>query len=287
VALAATLDCNDAERRRLDRDSFNNGDEFASERHFKRPEVLNFQPTERGSVLVPILAKRIYYRLRREMHYVAGAPRKRIPLDWSVVHFNRTAVINALINRRGYVDYLEIGCGADNNFDAVAIANKIGVDPVSGGTHRMTSDEFFERHRLMSFDLVFIDGLHTYIQARRDLFNAMKQLRLDGAIVLHDMLPTAWHEQHMPRCSMTWMGDVWKLGFELSKSNFPSFRIIETDRGVGVLTKEKEINLPDAPPLSFQGLDYAYLLDNWQKLPITKVRPFFEGLSTPPAFWEQ
>jgi hypothetical protein len=212
------------------------------------------------------------------MHYAAGAPRERIPLDWSVVHFNRTAVINLLINKRRYVDYLEIGCGSNSNFDAVAIANKIGVDPVSGGTHRMTSDAFFQRHRPMSFDLVFIDGLHTYIQARKDLLNALKQLKLGGTIVLHDMLPTAWHEQHVPRCSMTWMGDVWKLGFELSKSNSPNFRILETDRGVGVLTKEREINLADAPAREFEELDYNDLINNWRKLPITKVRPFLESL---------
>ena len=39
----------------------------------------------------------------------------------------------------------------------------IGVDPMSGGTHRMTSDEFFRRNREQwhyKFDLVFIDGLH-------------------------------------------------------------------------------------------------------------------------------
>ena len=39
----------------------------------------------------------------------------------------------------------------------------VGVDPLLGGTHRMTSDAFFAANA-DAFDLIFIDGLH---QVRR------------------------------------------------------------------------------------------------------------------------
>ena len=39
------------------------------------------------------------------------------------------------------------------------LKKKIGVDPVSGGNLRMTSDHFFKENK-EKFDLIFIDGLH-------------------------------------------------------------------------------------------------------------------------------
>ena len=52
----------------------------------------------------------------------------------------RTDVINSLIVGLGYSRYLEIGCQSNVNFDAVGAMRKVGVDPSSGGTVRMSSD---------------------------------------------------------------------------------------------------------------------------------------------------
>ena len=43
------------------------------------------------------------------------------------------------------------------NLRNIKISNKVGVDPISGGTLRMTSDNFFKNNETF-FDLIFLDG---------------------------------------------------------------------------------------------------------------------------------
>ena len=59
------------------------------------------------------------------------------------------------------------------------------------------SDDFFKTSK-DKFDVIFIDGLHTYDQVRRDVINSIKHLKEGGYIALHDMLPRNWKEQHIP-----------------------------------------------------------------------------------------
>src|SRR5260221_8752534 len=112
----------------------------------------------------------------------------------------------------------------------------VGVDPVSGGTHRQTSDEYFAGNPDARFDVVFIDGLHIYDQVRRDLVNALGVVRKGGWIALHDMLPRDWIEEHVPQISTSrWTGDGWKVAFELMASADVDFRLLAIDHGVGVV----------------------------------------------------
>jgi hypothetical protein len=63
--------------------------------------------------------------------------------------FNRIAFIIRAINKFKITPmYLEIGCDQNEVFNSIPIipSNKIGVDPRSGGTHRMTSDDFFRQN---------------------------------------------------------------------------------------------------------------------------------------------
>ena len=60
---------------------------------------------------------------------------------------SRIEVIQNIINKQKYQNYLEIGCDNDENFSKVIIDNKIGVDPLKGGTLRMTSDDFFKENK--------------------------------------------------------------------------------------------------------------------------------------------
>ena len=114
------------------------------------------------------------------------------------------------------------------------IDQKIGVDPLRGGTHRMTSDEFFKDNNLF-FDVIFIDGLHTYEQCSKDVINSMKFLNKDGIIILHDMLPRSKTEE-----TQEYSGDVWKVAVDLSKSKNIEFIIANVDQGVGLLKTTEE-----------------------------------------------
>lgn len=169
----------------------------------------------------------------------------RLLFDWDRISYRRTDLIRALLASYPSSSYLEIGCENDRNFRAVAATKKIGVDPASGGTHRMTSDAFFEKNQ-EKFDFVFIDGLHTYEQVRRDVINSLRFLQPGGVIALHDMLPSSWEWEHVPRLHRTWNGTVWKIAYEIKERFGAKFGIVMADHGVGVIFND----LTSYPPFS-------------------------------------
>lgn len=188
--------------------------------------------------------------------------------DWTGINFNRIAVVNRLLAKYSDPAYLEIGCGTNALFDSVPVRNKVGVDPVSGGTTRTTSDAFFSGNTA-TFDVVFIDGLHTYEQVRRDVINSIGCLSEGGWIALHDMLPRNWLEHHVPCIDMSaWTGDVWKVAFELSQTPGIDFKILRMDCGIGVF----KVNNSFAQLNDLRGelleKEFSYYYDNLAKLPL-------------------
>lgn len=129
---------------------------------------------------------------------------------------NRVDLLNYLVDRFGYRRYLEIGVSNDDLcFKRINCAEKTGVDPESGGTLRMTSDQFFaqtpkDRH----WDLIFVDGLHQCEQVNRDLVNSLRHLAKNGTIVMHDCNPEREEEATYPPDPRgqrgVWNGDTWK-----------------------------------------------------------------------------
>jgi predicted O-methyltransferase YrrM len=83
-------------------------------------------------------------------------------------------------------------------FSKIKIQTKIGVDPISGGTIRKTSDDFFKNNNV-KFDIIFIDGLHEYSQVKKDIKNSLIFLNDDGVIFLHDCMPERFIYQATPR----------------------------------------------------------------------------------------
>ena len=189
--------------------------------------------------------------------------------DWHAMRYNRLAVVNLLMSGRPGGDYLEIGCAGNQLFDAVIARHKTGIDPVRGGTHRMTSDAWFAANPQARFDVIFIDGLHTYDQVRRDLVHALGATRQGGWIALHDMLTRDWVDEHVPQISTAgWTGDGWKCAFELAATAGLDFRLIAIDHGVLVIkVGQPGIELSDMRvDLASRRFDYLHL--NAGKLPI-------------------
>lgn len=203
-----------------------------------------------------------------QIFYRKNAYHLKCDRDWSRINFNRIAVVNFLLAKKSAGRYLEIGCATNLLFNSVPTTNKVGVDPVAGGTHRRTSDAFFAENK-EEFDVIFIDGLHTFEQVYRDIENALKVLRPDGYIAIHDMLPNNWIEHHVPNISpRIWTGDVWKVAFDLLKASNIDFKIVAIDLGVGIVRKTSEnYSLPRmSEELTGQGFSYFY--QNQGKLPI-------------------
>ena len=153
-------------------------------------------------------------------------------------NFYRWDLIEYLIKKNNYTNYLEIGCDQNQLFSKVIIENKIGVDPVSGGNIRKTSDDFF-RENNDKFDIVFIDGLHTYEQVKKDILNSIDFLNQNGIILVHDCMPDSLGKQAVPRYKMQWNGDVWKAIVDLRQKEDLDIYTCEMDQGIGIISKKK------------------------------------------------
>jgi len=182
--------------------------------------------------------------------------------------YSRIAFINKAIANFKDCKYLEIGVNNNSVFNSIPLKleKKFGVDPVSGGNFRMTSDEFFLKNKNLKFNVIFIDGLHEYKQCYKDCINAINQLEKNGIIFFHDLLPRAYLEQAIPRSYSPWTGDVWKVAIELAHSNNLEFRIVNIDMGVGILKikdgfEYKKIN-------NIENQDFKEFLKYKETLPI-------------------
>ena len=211
----------------------------------------------------------IYYTYRK-IRLINYRSKNNFDFDWDSQNFNRTALLNFIISCNGKkynTNYLEIGCQNNLNFNAICLKDKIGVDPDIGGNLRMTSDQFFKQND-SKFDLIFLDGLHTYEQTKKDLLNSLEVINDNGVIVLDDFIPRNWKEHLTPRVQTNWNGDIWKIAFELVESNGIDFRIITIDGGQCVIFKnKKQYFIPDLY-MQNKDLDFDYLFENFNKLPV-------------------
>jgi hypothetical protein len=177
----------------------------------------------------------------------------------------RTEIINGLIARYDYKSYLEIGVNtpAQPGYNWVGITAEIkhGVDPNVDTTYKMTSDDFFEKHVTQKYDIVFVDGLHIFEQAYRDIVNSLANLNENGIIVVHDCNPVTEITQRRVRASDAWHGDVWKAIVKLRIEN-PDLDIctVDTDEGCGIIKKGKQGLLVVAENTDVN--DYSFLEKN-------------------------
>ena len=195
-----------------------------------------------------LYCRRFFYFLKNERF------NKKFNYDWNKT-LTRFDIINQIIKTKKFKSYLEIGCQSDVNFSKIIIKNKIGVDPQSGGTHRMTSDDFFKQNK-NKFDLIFIDGLHIYEQVLKDIENSLKILNENGVILIHDCLPAKiWH-QTIPQTHSSWNGDVWKALVECRTDlNIDTYTCV-ADHGIGVVFKRKNLNPLEIKISNFHELKF-------------------------------
>ena len=198
--------------------------------------------------------KKIFNKLYYE--YFIENFKDKISFNFPKDYF-RWDLIDYLIKKNNFENYLEIGCDDDQLFSKVNIKNKIGVDPVSGGNIRKKSDDFFSSNK-DKFDLVFIDGLHIYEQVKKDILNSLKCLKENGIILVHDCMPDSLSKQAVPRYKMKWNGDVWKAIVDLRQREDLEIYTCEIDEGIGIITKRKNTSILklDKPVKKLKFKDY-------------------------------
>tara|TARA_X000000368_G_scaffold175470_1_gene138402 strand:+ start:1102 stop:1779 length:678 start_codon:yes stop_codon:yes gene_type:complete len=197
---------------------------------------------------------KLYYNIFVERFY--KKLNYNFPLD-----FYRWDLIKFLNTKYNYKNYLEIGCDQDKLFQRIDIKNKFGIDPVSGGNIRKTSDDFFSTNKT-KFDLVFIDGLHEYEQVKKDILNSLKFLNPGGIVLVHDCLPESMSKQAVPRYRSIWNGDVWKAIVDLRCKENINIYTCNIDQGIGVIQNKKNTNVlkleKNLDKLKFKDFYYNY-----------------------------
>jgi hypothetical protein len=165
-------------------------------------------------------------------------------IGYSVIDAFRDAImnhsarrVNALARRLDASRYLEIGVSTGSTFREVEIAERTGVDPAFGfNTSEVendftrcatkTSDEFFSVTPIFPpFDIILIDGLHTFEQVVRDFSNVILRTHRRSVILLDDTWPNDVYSS-LPDMNATfkyrkaagldnssWHGDVFKTVF--------------------------------------------------------------------------
>jgi hypothetical protein len=158
---------------------------------------------------------------------------------------NSARRINALSQQLGGHRYLEIGVLGGHTFIDVDMDDRTAVDPgfqfdtdayANERTRfwRETSDAFFAHDPIMPpYDVVLIDGMHTFEQVFRDLTNVLLRTQDRSVIVLDDTVPddaystvknssASYRYREMDGVpKYGWQGDVFKSVF-LIHDFFPS-----------------------------------------------------------------
>jgi len=210
---------------------------------------------------------------------------------------SRTEIINFLLSfKKGYTRYLEIGVrNPEHNYNHIKADTKYSVDPgiefkENPVDFQMTSDEFFQRlaaNEILSndvkFDVIFIDGLHLAPQVDRDIQNALKYIKNDGFIVLHDCNPpTEWHARESYGYNNTpahglWNGTTWKAFLKWRYNPLIYSCCIDSDWGVGILSKGYQIGKSIEPINPF--FEFMLLEDNRKKwLNLTDFESFKKSI---------
>ena len=161
---------------------------------------------------------------------------------------NSSKIINTIIGERNLSEKVAVdvvnslNASSQPKVGVLNIMHKIGVDPVSGGNIRKTSDVFFKDNN-EKFDLIFIDGLHIYNQVKKDILNSIKFLNDNGLILVHDCMPDNLGKQAVPRYKMQWNGDVWKAIVDLRQNENLEIFTCEMDQGIGIIQNKKNTSI--------------------------------------------
>jgi hypothetical protein len=200
----------------------------------------------------------------------------------------RYDLVNHIINKNGFKDYLEIGVANGDCIRKIEAKNKDGVDPVVEAevtcpeiNYKMTSNDFFALPEISNkkYDVIFIDGLHHSDQVDIDIKNSLEHLNDGGFVFLHDCNPCSYESQLVPRQATAWNGDVWKSIVKLRHTNVNlDISVVNTDYGVGVITVGK--NEPIDKFTLEESLDWnVFESDRKYFLNLLEVDEFFDKYS--------
>jgi glycosyltransferase involved in cell wall biosynthesis len=182
--------------------------------------------------------------------------------------------------------YLEIGVETGYTFNNVHFYNKTGVDPSptfsSDKLVLKTSDDYFENlEENVSFDVIFIDGMHQVEYVVKDINNGINHLNENGLIMLDDIIPLNVDEQlKIPirhsyedgilKTMVPWTGDVWKVLYFILLYHHEKMELSyfyhSNYRGVAVLKIKEKFNILESDIETVNNADYVRDFDEYVTL---------------------
>ncbi len=224
---------------------------------------------------------------------------------------DRIALVKELMAKKKLKNYLEIGVFNGRVFFRIKSTFKVAVDPsfafdawrktgkfftnpynIFNRYIEKTSDDFFKEDAARVFadkqcEISFIDGMHEYDYALRDVENTLKYLSKDGVIVMHDCNPITKEEG----CSFAewkardfkgqWNGDVWKtiLHLRCLRKDINVF-VLDADHGLGVVTRgqpENPLTFSESEIKNFTYEDFDKNRTSWLNLkPASYYKEYFK-----------
>ncbi len=186
----------------------------------------------------------------------------------------KTDLINWLGWQAGYASYLEVATATTGfMFDLISRDVFTTVDrimysvpaeyedglPILHRTEATDSTECFRALAGRMFDLIFVDGWHTYENARRDLELALGRLNPHGTIVVHDCRPPNQDVATPGFKEGSWLGVTYLAFLDLvAERPELEYCVVDLDTGCGILRREgreaKTSSAPVRPRVT--GLDY-------------------------------
>lgn len=199
----------------------------------------------------------------------------------------RKGVVQRVLELFDSPSYLEIGVQKGKTFNALEARKKVAVDPkflfdyaavaaeVPGTSfHETTSDDYFGSiaTREDAFDVVYIDGLHTFEQTLRDLVNSISFLKPEGVIIIDDVFPSSYSASLPVKAeakaliratgeiSNAWMGDVYRLVFFVESfcQQF-SYGTVNNNHGQLVMWRQQRQEFPSRSLKEIAEKDYKDL----------------------------
>lgn len=195
-------------------------------------------------------------------------------------------VLQTLLDLFDEPRYLEVGVAGGSTFHQLRAGFKVAVDPrfrfdweaeqrergASTQYHQVTSDTYFGSimDTDQEFDVIYLDGLHTFEQTLRDLNNALDHLADGGVILIDDVRPSSYQaslpdvedfrkvRQYVKDEGRAWMGDVYKLVWFINSfyQNL-SYACISNNHGQAVVWRERRTSVDERTAAEIANLSFA------------------------------